>query len=975
MKLTLKLMWAQVVHQPARFVLACGAMVAAACMVVWVVSGYDALTAQFDSFSDEYVGRYDLFISPQAVESPSYAPAQTVPPRYLPDDLLDEVKADPDVALAEPVLQARLMVAGPGGPGGLIQRGGPVERDGAASGPAGGRGPGGPGSRRQRDDDAPAVSPAPPDRRPFGLVNTPMLVGTIATQPPRDLVAGRWIDPSRADAFDAVLSAGAAKSLGVELGQRVLVSDGKTDYRLTIVGIVEQVDQPGGNIRLTRVSQQGPASAALYVPMALAERIAGIEGKVSFIQIILREGANTRAFQQRWSDRLAKLDLPGEVLTEQEIRVGLEQEYVATETRNQAYGATGMALVAGVFIVFTTLSMGVTERSRQLAMLRAIALTRWQVATLVAAESLLLAVVSWAGGLAAGWGLLKVLAVQDPAAAGQSMAPGVWAVVLSGACAVGGALLASIVPMLRAAAVDPLDAMAHQPASGGAGRLSIWATIAGLVLIAINPVLLFVVGVEGDQLYMGTLSAVGWGAMVVGFVLLTPAAVLLTQRVFGPIVGRVLMLNPTLVASELGRNLWRTVGTAIALSVGLGLFVSLQVWGYSMLSPFVPGDWAPDVLANVHPAVLSDDAVAAVQRIESIVPGKCQPLVVEQPQLAEDLTGSMQRATVTRQDNVIMIGVDPDGALGGDNPLLAIDFVAGDRATAIEKLKTGRYCIVPDHFLRETGLGLEDTFAVLPPHDPEHPVEYRIAAAVSLPGWHWLSKGSGLRLNAVRSAAMVFADRRVVQADFALGGPSFLWFNVKAGTDMDALRQQIADAIQPAGLPPSRNAAQAGPRGRGGVRLSLTADVRRGVRGAADRTIGQMSQLPLITLAIASLGVVNAILGSVRTRRWEMGVLTAVGYSRSSLLRLIVAEGVMLGIVACLLSLGFGIMAGWCGSEVSQYVSFFGGLKPSLIIPWSKLSWGLAGAIGLCLIASLWPAIRIGRTDTLELLQAGRASF
>ena len=48
-----------------------------------------------------------------------------------------------------------------------------------------------------------------------------------------------------------------------------------------------------------------------------------------------------------------------------------------------------------------------------------------------------------------------------------------------------------------------------------------------------------------------------------------------------------------------------------------------------------------------------------VDRIEGVAPQRCLPLAVEQPRLARDLTGSDTRNSVTRQDNVILIGIDP----------------------------------------------------------------------------------------------------------------------------------------------------------------------------------------------------------------------------------------------------------------------------------------------------------------------------
>jgi len=38
----------------------------------------------------------------------------------------------------------------------------------------------------------------------------------------------------------------------------------------------------------------------------------------------------------------------------------------------------------------------------------------------------------------------------------------------------------------------------------------------------------------------------------------------------------------------------------VALTIGLGLFAATQIWGYSMLGPFVPGDWVPEMLISLQ---------------------------------------------------------------------------------------------------------------------------------------------------------------------------------------------------------------------------------------------------------------------------------------------------------------------------------------------------------------------------------------
>ncbi|MGC4005246.1 MAG: hypothetical protein QM811_19850 [Pirellulales bacterium] len=64
-----KLVWdlalAHLKSHPVRLGLTALAIIATACTVVWVVSGYDALTAKFDDMSDEYLGRYQAFVVPR----------------------------------------------------------------------------------------------------------------------------------------------------------------------------------------------------------------------------------------------------------------------------------------------------------------------------------------------------------------------------------------------------------------------------------------------------------------------------------------------------------------------------------------------------------------------------------------------------------------------------------------------------------------------------------------------------------------------------------------------------------------------------------------------------------------------------------------------------------------------------------------------------------------------------------------------
>jgi putative ABC transport system permease protein len=1048
MSVAWKLAWSYALRHPARMLLTSLAMVASACIVVWVVSGYDALASQFGQQAAGYLGRYDFFIVPEDPKNAS-----------LDAGLVASLRQDPAVAEATAVAQVQIQRfmnpnAEPGEMGGGLQGGGRSRAGGAAANGSPRPMREGPGAKAEQPPGSPSQRAARPDslsktagpgtrQRPGGpggfpgLGGAPTLVGTDAEAPPYPMIEGAWVDPQHPERRGAVIGKNTAEQMKLKLGDEALLILGTKEYHLRIVGVIEEGPSQMGMVRRMRSPgsdaprtgiEAGPAASAVYVPMALAEHFTRNKAKINLINIQLKPEAKlqTPQFRGAWEKRIAQARPSASILGVDDIKSNIEEGMMASRSKQEAWAATGLSLLAALFIIFTTLSMGVTERVRQFAVMRAVGLTRGQVAQVIAIEALILALIGWAGGLLAGWGLLAVVAkVQADQPAGLfrgGASLGTWCILLTGLSAFGGALAASIPPAWRAMSVQPLEAMSPRRSTQ---PNMFWTTllgVAGLVLILVNPILVYVASgsMSSDKLYY-IYMAVGCTTMAVGFLLLTPAMILIVEAVFGPLVARLLGLEPRLLRSQLGSNLWRTLGTTAALTVGLGLFVAMQIWGYSMLEPFKPGDWIPDMLVAFQRGGLPDAEIDAVRNIEGVRANQCIPLAVEQPRLAADITGSEEHNSVIRQNNVIMIGLDPQTGFGGSDPLLKVHFVEGNAAEAVAKLKQGRNCIVPDHFLKAANLKLGDRFAMIPPDSPTKRVEYTIVGAVSLPGWHWMTKFSGLRRREGRSAAMVFADYDAVRRDFDLKQINFFWMNVdkafgerhladvvkaeavrKAAAGRDAAVSQgpmatdlvidakraavvkIGEALRPIA---DRNTGEKQPvNGQGtwaagatmfgeSVRISTPDEIFTRITARASGMIWASCYLPLITLVVTSLGVINTIMASVRARRWEFGILRSQGVTRSGLFRMILAEGILIGLITCLLSLGFGILSGWCGTGISQYVSFFGGLAPPLVVPWAQLSIGFGMAFGLCLLAALWPAILTGRAEPLKLLQAGRAAM
>lgn len=927
MSIVLRLAFAWLREHPLRLVLTSFATAAAAALVVWVVSGYDAMLGTFDEYSNLALGRYPLSVAPIqhfSQQAPGAIPSTAE--KHVPPEVIDQLRADPAVAAADAMWAIRENVR-------------PFTEEGQEAIPW----------RRL------------PDAR---------LLGTDAPAPPFDLVAGRWIDPARSDLLEAAMSVQAARGMGLDLGGSVLVGPPGRTTRLTIVGLVGTPDIEGWNASVASSQLLTPSVGGLYVPAALAQKLTGLPPQISFVGVSLKPDADLTQFRFRWSPRLSALSTPTQFQEAHDIEEALDESASADNVKLQAQMATVVSMLAALFIIFSTLNMGVSERIRQLAILRAVALTRGQVGALIAIEGLLFGTIGFIAGCAAGKALMWLAVRSAPELLEDGAVVGKYSILLAAACAYGGALLASLVPAIRAMRVRPVDAMAP-PTSVSRGSISWKGIIAGLLLVAIYPVLAHVMK-HGDGDPFVAYLFLGIASLAAGFICLTPAVALIVDRLGGPLLARLAAVPPQLLTSQLSGSLGRTSATAIALTVGLGLYIGIQVWGHSMLSGFLPGTWAPDALIGFRPGGIPKEQAAKVADLDGVV--KALPIIVEQPRLKEDLTRSAERATVVRQDSIVLVGIDPALAFGGSSPLIRFDWVKGSAEEATRLLASGRGCIVPDHFLREARLSVGDSFELVPPERPEQAVRYTIAGSAHMPGWHWQTKPTGMRTRTHRAAALVFAAYDRVAEDFAFQAASHVWIDQdETLTSPGQLTRQAQALYQEAlGIPVAVDAA---PNDDPYVVVKTIADIRTTVHGHATAWLWVMSRLPLVVLVITSLGVVNALLASVQSRRWEMGILRSIGFTRSTLVRLVIAEGLLIGVIAGITSLAFGILAGWCGAGISRYVSFFGGMDLSLVIPWREVAAGIAAVHILAALAAIFPAYRIGKPKPLELLQQGRGAF
>lgn len=916
-----------------RLVLAVSAMAACSCMLVWMMGSYSQLIASYNEDAQKNLGHYQVVVNAVGQGRGAVVPAS--PQHTLLSELKKALLQDDAVLAVDDALQL---------PGYVVS-------------------------------EAKHLSNPLSHRARIGIPSQgPMIVGLDAERNPFDIEEGRWLVPSlekasNADSVEAskemipeaVIGSAAAELLGVQLGSCVVATVNARIYVLRIVGIVEQkLSSP--DIGRDPAKGSGPPLASLYVEKGLAEKMAegGRSSELLFIQ--LKQGVRVDSFCERWGFFGSKGAKPAlQFTTAKTLEERLNNNRGARHEAEQANWALWMSLLSASFIIFTALNIGVDERLRQFRTLRCIGMHRGHIVSLILVESLMLSFVGWMIGVLAALVLLDGFSWES-----LQKTLNVSTLVPSLLCAFIGALVAAIIPAWRAARIRPLDSagvvqVGHQ-------KQILW--MAGIGLLCFIPLTLsFCLTDISVESRLDLFYWFGCPFAAVGMILWTPMIVVLVEKIAASFLAKCLRLPVSLLKLQLSQHLWRSVGTVISLSLGLGLFVAVQTWGASMLVPFMPNEQLPRVLASFLPNGLPSDSPQVMRALQDAA--KCDSSEIlaaasEQPRIAVAQRTSAAFSAV-RQDNVVLMGVDVQTAFKGDNAFFKFEWKDGDKAKSLEDLDSGRACLIPDSLQTATGLQLGDELMLEGPQ--KQILKYKVAGVIHIPGWHWLSKRSGMRRNGGFTAALVFADIKQVREDFPRASTPCFWFNFThdmddaAWTQFDQSMQDIAGQYMPI--------AEAGGMGLAQKFCHVvTLDaLQKDISERASSVIWASCYLPMIAFAITLLAVVNTIIASIRAREREFGILRALGLTRRKMMALVLAESCIIAWVACSLSLVFGLVSAWGFASMSNYTSYFGAMSPPFVFPWLLLLITFSLSSLLCIVCAIFPTLSLGRKEPTQLLE------
>lgn len=939
MTLLPKLIWRDLVANPGRVAVSVFAILVSVSLIVWMMGSYDTLVKEFNNDAEAYMGNYDLCLVPEAPRGP-LPPGQY--PKFSDPELASRLAASPLVESVNAAWQVPRLQIGCGN-----------ER----------------GSFDEQTRDRMGIPP-----------QSPVMVGNHAVECPYDLKEGVWPDMASSTEMVGVLGSGSAKYFRAGVGTVMNVRVGTHVYDVKVVGIVKQAKATPGVI-MGPGGMSGPAFSSLFVPVKVCEKITGQAFSPNLIYVRLKEGVDKKEFAGSFREELKRSSAM--VADTDSMIQRLSSDRSVRSQKDSAEMSVWLVLFSCVFIIFTTLSIGVSERTRRLALMRALGMSRMQIVLLIVGEGLFLCIPALLGGLAAGFCLVYLL--EEGASSMPSLT---WTTVMAAAaCAVGGALLASVIPAWRASRQSPLEAAV--PSSGFMGKVSrvpVWSVIAGLVCVSLQPAALLLPGLEVET-RKWIFFWLGYPGLVAGALFLAPAFVRVTEWGGAWLTGLLLRVPHSFLKVQLSRNLSRSVGTAVSMSMGLALFVGVQTWGYSMLVPFSPDNSTPGTLVSFLHTELKPSDVPELMARPSLRNSRMYPIYVDEPDIAPAQMKSPGFSGM-RNRSIVLAGIPVAEMAQGSDPLFKPVFVSGNSQEAYAMLKSTRSLLIPDTFARTVGLKAgDDLMLVNPSLQGRRPGNapaggpsgrgtgpgmqgepWKVAGVISFPGWHWLTKTSGMRVRRGSFvAALAIADERWIKEDYGHQGFQFIWGDTAPGVSNVELQDDLGQyALE------NVSRKEDGGEGGGGVKPLVKALTRESLGGSVtsrgDDVIFTMSKLPIIMMVIAVLAVLNTVLASVQSRRREFGLMRAVGVPGGMVMRMLWAETLMISLCAVVMSVALGVLGAWCSIQILEYGYHFGIVTPPITMPWAHLGYAVLLVLALSTLACLLPAWRMKRASVTDLL-------
>lgn len=694
---------------------------------------------------------------------------------------------------------------------------------------------------------------------------------------------------------------------------------------LTVVGVAESPPLGGR-----------PVLYALPETVAAA---AGVPAAPTAVEISLHDPAAAESVAARRQPELAEaVDLPLSLRVSARIAAGVERNLASS--RLGFFLTATMAFLSAAFIITTGMNTGLAEQQRDLAVLRCIGARRAQLAETQLLYGAAVGSLGAALGVPLGLGIAAAtLALFRPDSPVGLQAPPLlltFAGVGAFVCGLGGAAF----PAWRAARTSPLRALTQRAQPARPRGLAVAAGVGAALVLA---QLALANATDDGQFTFWSYALFGVEAMFVGWFLLCVPAVVVLSRLLAPPLSRLLALPPGLLHRTIAATPYRHGFTAGALMAGVALMIAVWTNGGAFLRDWLHRMEFPD--AFVQGIALTPEAR---ERLDALPFVRATSAVSLYPLVPDAEAGFGVRAIQSYATN--FIAFEPRSFLA----MTGMEFIEGDAETALARLDRGGAVLVAREFRNANGLGPGDAIRLTDPATGQAH-EFEIAGVVTSPGLEIASKFFTIgETYTDQSLHAVFGTREDLREKFGSEAIQLIQIDLAdPGSPNHVPDEQALETIRD-------ELAGTGILEAGSGRL-----IKERLIDFVGGLLLVFSGVAVVGLLVACFGVANLIIAGIDARRFEFGVLRAVGARRSLLARLVFAEAALLAVTAIAVGTLMGAQAAWTGRLLYREIV---GIAMEFHLPARPMLAAWATVLVLTLAAAAPAIARLNRRPVRELL-------
>jgi putative ABC transport system permease protein len=582
------------------------------------------------------------------------------------------------------------------------------------------------------------------------------------------------------------------------------------------------------------------------------------------------------------------------------------------------------ALFIGMFIIYNTFQIAVTQRRSEIGILRALGATRRQIRTLFLGESVVAGLFGSILGLLAGIAIARGMTgyigsllgeIYGIAQKADEISTNPWLMTFAVGLGVITSVIAAIIPARSAARVDPVQALQkgkYQQLSVGENRARRIAAL--IVAILAAACLLF----ERYRVFF----YFGDALAVLAALLLTPTFALLLARALRPLLRWIRPVEGTLAADSLLQAPRRTSGAVAALMLSLALVVALGGLtraSYDSIFGWLTVALNPDLFVSPSQSLTQRDFrfPESMGAQLSAIPG------VGEVQLVRD-------ARIEIQGKPTMF-VAADVATLRRHATLPP--VAGNTEEMFRLAEQGKAVLASENFAMLRGFKLGDVVDIPSPSGMLHlPI-------------------AGIVTDYSDEQGSLLVDRALYKRCWNDSTVNIFRIYLAPGAAEADVKRRILDTF--------------GNQRR--LFVLTNREVRRYILRLTDQWFGITYVQIAVAVLVAVLGIVNTLTVSITDRRRELGVLQAVGGLRNQVRGTIWLEALAVGTVGLILGLALGALQLYYSLHISA--EDMAGLRLSYEYPYPIALWLLPGILLVAFLSAIAPAETAVRGSLVEALE------